>query len=51
MGQVNNADPADPADLPVLVRDMWVRVIHFCLAKMNNADLLDFADLDIISSC
>ncbi len=50
MGQVNNADPADTAnlvDLPVLVRDMWVRVIHFGvrvihfgLAKVNNAELL-----------
>ena len=32
-GQVNNADPADPADLAILVRDIKVRIIQFDLGE------------------
>ena len=34
-GQVNNADPADPADLAILVRDIKVRVIQFDLGEIE----------------
>ncbi len=39
-GQLNNTDPTDLADQPVLVHDKLVHVIHFGLAKVNNVDLM-----------